>query len=204
MTQVPRLHLIGPLDGLTAAEYAEIASAAAQGGVDGVHVRLPGAATDEVLALARVIGRIAGVALMVNDRLDVALAADAKGVQLGERSFAVGDARRVLGDDVLIGRSVHDLDGALRAAGEGADYLLAGHVFATPSKDGLPGRGLEWLAEITAGVHVPVIALGGITVERIPAVMAAGAFGVALGLELLRAEDPAKAARAAMRAIKES
>lgn len=202
MRPVPRLHLVGPLDGLTATEYVEVAAAAVRGGVDGVHVRLPGAPTGEVLAVARTLADpIVEAALIVNDRLDVALVTDAHGVQLGEHSFSVADARRVLPGSVLIGRSVHDLDGARRAAGDGADYLLAGHVFSTPSKDGLPGRGLAWLAEVTGAVNVPVIALGGISVERIPDVIRAGAYGVAMGRELLRAREPESVARAAVRAI---
>ena len=81
-------------------------------------------------------------ALIVNDRLDVALVAGADGVQLGERGFTVEDARRLLPSGVLIGRSVHDVAGARPAAKAGADYLLAGHIFDTPSKQGTPGRGL--------------------------------------------------------------
>ncbi|HUG15924.1 MAG TPA: thiamine phosphate synthase [Thermomicrobiales bacterium] len=197
MKRIPRLHLIGPLDGLTAAEYADVAAAAAEGGVDGVHVRLPGAAADDVLALARELrGRIGNAALIVNDRLDVALVAGADGAQLGERSLSVSDARGLLGDALLIGRSVHDVEGARRTADDGADYLLAGHVFDTISKAGTPGRGLDWLAEIAAAVDVPVIAIGGVTIERIPAVMETGAYGVAMGRELLRAADPKAAAQA--------
>ena len=70
---------------------------------------------------------------------------------------------------MLIGRSVHDTAGACAAADAGASYVLASHIFDTPSKDGTPGRGLGWLSELAAAVAVPVIALGGITVERVPA-----------------------------------
>jgi thiamine-phosphate pyrophosphorylase len=194
---VPRLHLIGPLV-LPAADYPRVARQAVEGGCDAVHVRIPGGATDELLALARELRRsLAPHALIVNDRLDVALLAGADGVQLGERSFSVADARVLLGDERLVGRSVHDRDGAIRAAKDGADYLLAGHVFDTPSKQGTPGRGLDWLAELCAATPAPVIALGGITVERVPLVLEAGAHGVALGRELLLARAPAASARRA-------
>jgi thiazole tautomerase (transcriptional regulator TenI) len=118
----------------------------------------------------------------------------AAGVQLGERSFQVADARLVLDEHVIVGRSIHDLEGALGAAEAGADYLLAGHIFDTPSKAGTPGRGLDWLAEVTASVATPVIALGGITRERIPQVLEAGAHGVAVGRELLQAGNTSAAA----------
>lgn len=202
MKSVPRLHLIGPLGGITAGEYAAVAESAARGGADGIHVRLPGSPAADVLALARELrARIDNAALIVNDRLDIALLVGADGVQLGEHSFTVADARALLGDGPLVGRSVHDLQGALDAEASGADYLLAGHVFDTPSKAGTPGRGLEWLAHLTADITIPVIALGGITLERIPEVLDAGAHGVAMGRELSRAGRPEDASRAARRAI---
>jgi thiamine-phosphate pyrophosphorylase len=151
-----------------------------------------------VLRLARTIRQtVSGASVIVNDRLDIALVTEADGVQLGERGFSVEDAQRILPGQMLIGRSVHDVDGARVAADSGADYVLAGHVFDTPSKQDAPGRGLDWLAEIVESVSIPVIALGGITVERIPDVVAAGAYGVAMGRELLLAEDPESTSRAA-------
>jgi thiamine-phosphate diphosphorylase len=199
---VPRLHLIGPLGGLSAGEYVAVAASAVLGGVDAVHVRMPGAATADLLGVARSLRDcIGGAALIVNDRLDVALITGAGGVQLGERSFTVADARTLLGRDALIGRSVHDLAGALQAESSGADYLLAGHVYDTPSKAGTPGRGLEWLARMTAVITIPVIALGGISIERIPDVIEAGAHGVAMGRELSGAGVPSDVAEEAVLAI---
>jgi thiamine-phosphate diphosphorylase len=198
---VPRLHLIGPLV-VEPNDYPRIAAAAIQGGCDAVHLRVPAGTTEDVLALARTLRALSrDTVLIVNDRLDVAIVAGADGVQLGERGFTVEDARRVLPPAALIGRSVHDIEGARAAADAGADYLLAGHIFDTPSKQGTPGRGLGWLAELAQAVQVPVIALGGITSERIPAVLAAGAHGVALGRELLSADDPMRAAAAARAAF---
>jgi thiamine-phosphate diphosphorylase len=192
---MPRLHLIGPLI-TDPADYPAIAEAAVRGGCDAVHVRIPGGSADDLLALARTIRSVIGdAALIVNDRLDVALLAGADGVQLGERGFSVEDARQLLPPTMLIGRSVHDIDGARVATAAGADYLLAGHIFDTPSKQEIPGRGLDWLADLVAALPVPVIALGGITVERVPLVVETGAYGVALGRELLRSPDPTASAR---------
>ncbi len=109
--------------------------------------------------------------------------------------MTVQQARTLLGPDVLIGRSIHDLAGALRAEADGADYLLAGHVFATGSKPDQPGRGVEWIADLAGNVSVPIIAIGGITRERTEAVLQAGAYGVAMGREILAASDPTAVAR---------
>lgn len=193
---VPRVHLVGPLDVVSPDEYVAVAVAAARGGVDAVHVRLPGRPAAEVLDGARRMRAAlpAATAVVVNDRLDVALAAPADGVQLGERSLPVVDARAI-GGRLLIGRSVHDVDAARRAAADGADFLLAGHVYPTASHAGEPGRGTTWLAEMCAAVAIPVIAIGGITAARVAEVREAGAWGVALGRDILRADDPESAAR---------
>jgi thiamine-phosphate pyrophosphorylase len=199
---VPRLHLLGPLGAVPNDDFPSIAARAVAGGVDAVHVRLPGGSACELLALACAVReRCPGARLLVNDRLDIALLAEANGAQLGEASVSVAEARQLLGPHALLGRSVHDLAGARQAAADGADFLLAGHVYATPSKAGQPGRGLAWLAEITAAVSTPVIALGGLNIERIPDALAAGAWGVAFGRELLTASDPAETARRARAAI---
>lgn len=199
---IPRLHLIGPLGVVTAEAFVEIATAAVQGGCDAVHLRLPGARTNELLPLARALrARLVGTTLFVNDRPDVALIAGFDGIQLPDAGSSPSEARRIAGNHVLIGRSVHDSARARCAEAEGADFLLVGHIFDTDSKAGTPGRGLDWLAEIAAETALPVIAIGGITVERIPTVLDAGAHGIALGRELLLANDPEQTARLARTAI---
>jgi thiamine-phosphate diphosphorylase len=199
---VPRLHLLGPLGVVPHADYPAIAAQAVAGGVDAVHVRLPGESARELLALARAVReRCSGARLLVNDRLDIALLAETDGAQLGEASVGVPEARQLLGSQALLGRSVHDLAGARQAAADGAGFLLAGHVYETPSKAGQAGRGLAWLAEIVAAVSTPVIALGGLNIERIPDVLATGVWGVALGRELLMSSEPTDTAQRARAAI---
>lgn len=194
MTDVPRLHMIGPLGVVKPVDFLGIATRAAAGGCGAIHLRMRDLSGGDALRMARSLRRELAshpkTLLIVNDRIDVALLAMADGVQLGERSFEAEDARRLLGDRLLIGRSVHDVEGAKRAQEQRASYIIAGHIYETPSKEDEEGRGLEWLGEIVESVEIPVIAIGGITVERLPEVLATGAHGVAIGRELLKAEDP--------------
>jgi thiamine-phosphate pyrophosphorylase len=146
------------------------------------------------------IARPTGMRILVNDRLDVALAAGAHGVHLRERSFTAADARRIAPDGFLIGRSVHDERGA-REAGP-VDYVLAGTVFPTASKPaGLEPLGLEGLARVAAAAGVPVLAIGGIgSGEQVRQVLAAGGAGVAV----IGALQPASAGSSLATEVQES
>ncbi len=119
------------------------------------------------------------ILISVNDRLDIAAAEGADGVHLGDNSLPVADARRLAPPNFLIGASVHSLERAKRAETEGADYVIFGPVFATPSKAefGEP-QGLERLGKICRSVSVPVLAIGGITLQNAMHCLSAGAAGV--------------------------
>ena len=160
---------------------------AARAGVDWIQLRekdLPGRALAELLreALRRVP---AGCRIVLNDRLDVACALGAGGVHLGRESLSVEDARRLVGgrgatQDFLVGASTHSLAAALSAEKAGADYLVFGPVYATPSKAQYgPPQGIERLREVCHAVSLPVLAIGGITVENARACFEAGAAGIA-------------------------
>ena len=160
---------------------------AARAGVDWIQLRekdLSGRALAELLreALRRVP---AGCRIVLNDRLDVACALGAGGVHLGRESLSVEDARRLVGgrgatQDFLVGASTHSLAAALSAEKAGADYLVFGPVYATPSKAQYgPPQGIERLAEVCHAVSLPVLAIGGITVENARACLEAGAAGIA-------------------------
>ena len=143
----------------------------------------------------------AGVPFGVNDRLDVALAVGADVVHLGQDDLPLADARRVRdvagARDLRIGFSTHDRGQALAAAAGGADYIGFGPVFGTASKlNPDPTVGLEALAEVAAAVTVPVVAIGGITVEAAPAVARAGAAAAAVIAAVAGAADPTAAGRA--------
>jgi thiamine-phosphate pyrophosphorylase len=133
-----------------------------------------------------------GAPVVVNDRVDVALAAGARGVHLPENGFSVADARRLLPAGALVGASVHDVDGA-RARAD-ADYLVLGPIWDTPGKTAC---GIDVLAEAARVVQTPIFAIGGIDgAERARAARAAGAHGVAAIRAFVGAEDPAAAALA--------
>ncbi len=143
-----------------------------------------------------------GARLVVNDRVDVALAVAADGVQRTHASLAVDDIRRIAGRGLSIGASVHSLEDAIDAEMRGADWVVFGPVYDTPSKRRWgPPQGLERLAKVTATVRIPVVAIGGITPERVAAVRAAGAAGVAAIAAILDTASPADATRRFVEAL---
>jgi thiamine-phosphate pyrophosphorylase len=137
-----------------------------------------------------------GARLVVNDRVDVALAVGADAVQRTHASLPVDDIRRIAGARLAVGASVHSLEEAIEAEARGADWIVFGPVYDTPSKRRWgPPQGLERLRKAAAAVRVPVVAIGGITPERVAAVRAAGAAGVATISAILDADAPAAATR---------
>ncbi|MDO8530919.1 MAG: thiamine phosphate synthase [Dehalococcoidia bacterium] len=179
----------GPLD-------AAVERAVA-GGVNLVELREKDLPAGELLALARRLRIVThGRALLVvNDRVDVAMASDADGAHLPERGLSVRDARALLGAGRLVGRSVHSVAGALDAERDGADYAILGAIYATSSKPGVSPAGVGLVDEASRATRLPLLAIGGVTAERAPEVMAAGAWGVAVVSAILEANDPVDAAR---------
>ena len=146
----------------------------------------------------------AGRALfIVNERVDVALASRADGVQLGEDAMPV-EAVRTLAPQVLIGRSVHDPQGAAEAEPAGADFLVAGTIYKSPSHEGGAEAGPELIRDITSVSGLPTLGIGGVMVENAGEVMNAGASGVAVISAVLAAERPEKAAKELMTAMEKA
>jgi thiamine-phosphate pyrophosphorylase len=173
------------------------AAQAVAGGVDLVQLRekdLPGGRLLELaVALKQAIGDSA--LLIVNERVDVATAVGANGVQLGEEALPVAVARDMLGPEALIGRSVHSLDGAARAAQEGADFLVVGTIYATRSHPGEEPAGADLIRRIATACSVPLIGIGGINPSNMREVIQAGASGAAVITSILASSDPRQAAR---------
>ncbi len=172
-------------------------------GVDTVHLRAPDWGAGQVYEAARMLRPLlAGRAcFLINDRVDVALAIEADGVQLGERSLPVRVVRQRWGDRLVIGASVHSLERAVAVAAEGADFLLVGTIFPSRSHPGEGGAGVDLIRRIAARVERPLVGIGGITPENAGAVIAAGATGVAVISAILAAPEPAAAARALRTAV---
>jgi thiamine-phosphate pyrophosphorylase len=175
--------------------------AALAGGVDIVQLREKGLEAGEELALLEVFAAACakhGKLLAVNDRADVALAAGADVLHLGQDDLPVPVARRILGPGPLIGRSSHSPAQSSAAASEdGVDYFCAGPVWATPTKAGRPGTGTGLLAHV-AGLNTgrPWFAIGGISFERLDEVLEAGARRVVVVRAITEADDPGAAAAA--------
>ncbi|HET6232779.1 MAG TPA: thiamine phosphate synthase [Longimicrobiaceae bacterium] len=162
-----------------------------------LHLRGPAASGREMHRLASSLAAAAndaGATLIVNDRVDVALAAGAHGVQIGARGLLPGDARRLVGDARLLGVSVHSAAEAEAAVDARPDFFLAGTVYQTASHSGKPADGLQAISRL-APFAVPLIAIGGITPERVPAVLAAEATGIAAIRGIWDAADEGEAVR---------
>jgi thiamine-phosphate pyrophosphorylase len=191
-----QLHLVteprrGPEELIRAVAFA------LDGGVDWIQLRDKSASAATLFSQASQLLAVAhqhGSHLAINDRLDVALAIGAEGVHLAGQSMPVDAAVRLANGRLLVGRSVHSLAEASSAAAGGADYVTFGHVFPTTSHPGLPPHGLTELREIVEAVDVPVLAIGGISVDNLDKVLETGCAGVAVISAILSDPNPSRAA----------
>ncbi len=182
----------------------DVVTAAVAGGVTCVQLREKECSTrafvEEAEALHALLNPL-HIPLIINDRIDVALAVGAEGVHLGQTDMKLTDARRIVGQDMVIGISVESLEDALEAGAGGADYLGVSPVFSTPTKaDTAAPLGLEGLAAIRAAVDIPLVAIGGINSTNCAAVVSAGADGLAVVSAIVSAASPTDAARELRRA----
>lgn len=188
-------------------DLAEFADAALAGGVDIIQLRDKGSAGEqrfgpleareeiEVLATLADAARRHGALFAVNDRADIALAADADVLHLGQDDLPLTVARRIVGDRI-VGRSTHDLDQVRAAVGEDVNYFCVGPCWPTPTKPGRPAPGLDLIRATAAlGTDKPWFAIGGIDAERLPEVLDAGARRVVVVRAITAADDPGAAAQ---------
>jgi thiamine-phosphate pyrophosphorylase len=181
-----------------------VADAVLAAGGRWLQLRHKEASTRELAAVAgRLVARVraAGGVLIVNDRLDVALAVGADGVHLGQDDLPARQARP-LASGLVLGVSTHGLEQARHAQADGADYVAFGSIFPTGSKPSFELVGLDALRRVRPHVRVPLVAIGGITVERVADVRAAGADAVAVISAIGRAPDPGAATAAFLAALR--
>jgi thiamine-phosphate pyrophosphorylase len=202
--RLPALYaIVDPLE--TGRDPVALAQALLAGGARCLQLRLKSASARETLAAARAIAphaRAVGALLLVNDRPDLARAAGADGVHLGQEDLPPAAARQVLGPGVLVGVSTHDLDELRAAVAAGADYVGVGPIHATTSKaNPLAPRGLALLRAARAATTLPIVAIGGLGPANARAARAAGADAVAMIGALVRAPDPAAAVRETLAAL---
>jgi thiamine-phosphate pyrophosphorylase len=187
-----RLYLVADVAGLDRALDGALA-----GGVDVVQLRDKGAADDDVLAAAARLGprvRAAGALFLLNDRPDLALAADADGVHVGQDDEPVAAARARVGPGRIVGLSTHSVEQARRGATSGADYLAVGPVHATPTKLGRPAIGLEPVRFAAEHLVLPWFAIGGLDAATVGAVVGAGARRIVVVRAIAEAAEPEAAA----------
>jgi thiamine-phosphate pyrophosphorylase len=184
-------------------DLAALADTVLRAGARWIQLRDKAATTRSLVTLAGSVGarvRAAGGVFIVNDRLDVALAVGADGVHLGQDDLPAATAR-AMAPHLVLGVSTHGLEQARRAAAAGADYVAVGSIFPTGSKTGFELVGLDTLRLVRAHVRRPLVAIGGITPERVAAVAAAGADGIAVISAIGGAADPAAATAAFLAAL---
>ncbi len=190
---LPRLYVILDASLLVSGEL-EAARMLAESGVRLVQYRSKMATTREQWRSATQLApfmRSLGATFLVNDRPDVALLAGAAGVHVGQEDLGVEETRRLLGADRWVGVSTHNLEQARRAAETSADYIAVGPIFATMTKANPdPVAGTNFIRQARALTDKPIAAIGGITLERAPEVLAAGADSIVVVSDIWRAPDP--------------
>jgi thiamine-phosphate pyrophosphorylase len=201
-----RLCFIADTEALAGMDVLEVIGQAVAGGATIIQLRTQKRQTRRFLQIgmeASQFLRPPKVPLIINDRVDMALACEADGVHLGQEDMPLPCARKILGEKKLIGITASTPAEAMAAENEGADYVGVGPIFTTSSKEDLPPLlGLDGLREIRAKIKLPILAIGGINVANVGQVMAAGADGVAVISAIASAPNPRQAATELIEAIR--
>ncbi|MCO6041905.1 thiamine phosphate synthase [Thermococcus alcaliphilus] len=178
---------------------------ALEGGATSIQLRIKNASTREMIEIGKEIRKLTeeyDALYFVDDRLDVALATNADGVQLGSEDMPISIAKEIA-PNLIIGASVYSLEEALQAEKEGADYLGAGSVFPTPTKKDVKIIGIDGLKRIVESVKIPVVAIGGINHENVREVLKAGVDGIAVISAIMGAENVREATERMRKIIEE-
>lgn len=179
--------------------HLDIARFAIVGGADMIQFRDKRMSTGDLLETALKIRSLCKrnkVMFIVNDRVDIALLSDADGVHLGSEDIPISEARKLLGQRKIIGRTAHNIDEAVRAEKDGADYLGYGHIFATISKiKTTPPVGLIELNKVCKIIKIPILAVGGIDPSNARSVISTGVHGIAVIGAVVKSSDPTEAVK---------
>ena len=179
-------------------EILNIIEEAIKGGTTVVQLREKTASTKEFYDLALRVKEITsryGVPLLINDRIDIALAIDSEGVHIGQDDMPADIAREIIGEDKILGVSASTVEEAKKAENDSADYIGSGAVFPTATKDDADSVSKEELKEIVDSIDIPVVAIGGITVENASSLKDSGIAGFSVVSAIMSAEDPKEASK---------
>lgn len=191
------LYFITDSTGFSQEEFLRRTEAALQGGVTLLQIREKDKTTREYMALAEKVHALTlryGVPLLIDDRLDIAMAIDAEGVHLGQSDLPVSIARKILGPDKIIGATAKTVPQALEAYEQGADYLGVGAIYPTTTKVKTILTSTDTLRDICKAVPIPVNAIGGLNRDNIDVLQGTGITGICVVSAIMKAEDPGQAA----------
>jgi thiamine-phosphate pyrophosphorylase len=207
MKRIGRFHILTDNCLQTQFSHIELAELAIAGGADTIQFREKSGETRQMIGVAKQMQGLckkAGVTFIINDRVDIAIASHADGVHLGQNDFPIPLARKLLGQETIIGGSAGTLEEARTCLLEGADYIGFGPVYPTLSKeDAGPAGGLGLLKQVVDEIDLPIIAIGGITRDNAPMVIQAGVHGIAVISAVCCQKDPMEAAKCLRRLLED-
>ena len=207
MKRIGKFHVLTDSCLQTQFSHLELAELAIAGGADTIQFREKRGETRQMIGVAeqmQALCKRAGVTFIINDRVDIAMASHADGVHLGQNDFPIPLARKLLGEEAIIGGSAGTLEEARNCLLEGADYIGFGPVYPTLSKGNAgPAGGLELLKQVVDEIPLPIIAIGGITRDNAPLVIQAGVHGMAVISAVCCQKDPMEAAKCLRRLLED-
>jgi thiamine-phosphate pyrophosphorylase len=205
MKKIGKLHVLTDTAFQSWFSHLELAELAIKGGADTIQYRQKSGSIREMIHIATQMKEVCsdyGVPLIVNDRVDVAIAAKADGAHLGQDDFPISQARELLGQEMIIGASASNMEEVEKCLLDGADYVGFGPIYPTTSKDDAGAvKGIDNLFQVVNAVRVPVIAIGGIGLDNVSEVMQTGVHGIAVISSVCCREDPEQATRMLYQAL---
>ncbi len=199
MLEDKKLYLVTNSDKFESEDlFLDAVASALKGGVDILQLREKNMPANKIIELGKKVKLLCaeyGATFIVNDRVDIAYVLDADGVHLGQDDMDIESARKILGNNAIIGISTHAPAQAQKAAADGADYIGMGPVFTTPTKPGRQSVGLEYVKWVSENIKIPAFAIGGIDLDNVQDVVNAGAKKIAVVRAIINSDNPEKAAQ---------